>query len=130
MDLKIQIQAGRIVRKLFQQSPLSTINTGETIPGFKDVPPGNDGNGGNTGSQSDWEIWVKKKFAPVSHPIATCAMMRKDLGGVVDGRLRVYGSQNVRVVDASIVPMQLSAHLSSTLYGVAEKAADMIKNKV
>jgi choline dehydrogenase-like flavoprotein len=130
MDLKIQIQAGRIVRKLFQMPPLSTLTTGETIPGFKDIPPGNDGNGGNTGSKSDWEKWVKKNFVPVSHPIATCAMMRKDLGGVVDGRLRVYGSQNVRVVDASIVPMQLSAHLSSTLYGVAEKVADMIKNKV
>jgi choline dehydrogenase len=57
-------------------------------------------------------------------------MMRQDLGGVVDGRLKLYGAQNVRIVDASVLPLQISAHLSSTLYGVAEKVADFIKNGV
>lgn len=47
--------------------------------------------------------------------------------GVVDGRLIVYDTKNVRVVDASIMPLQISAHLSSTVYGIAEKAADIIK---
>lgn len=47
--------------------------------------------------------------------------------GVVDAHLKVYDTANVRVVDASIMPLQISAHLSSTLYGVAEKAADLIK---
>ena len=54
-------------------------------------------------------------------------MMRSELGGVVDAALRVYGTANVRVVDASVLPIQLSAHLSSTVYGIAEKAADIIK---
>lgn len=54
-------------------------------------------------------------------------MMDRALGGVVDGTLRVYDTTNLRVVDASILPLQISAHLSSTLYGVAEKAADIIK---
>ena len=53
--------------------------------------------------------------------------MRRSLGGVVNARLKVYDTLNLRVVDASVLPMQMSAHLSSTLYGVAEKAADMIK---
>jgi choline dehydrogenase len=47
--------------------------------------------------------------------------------GVVDSQLRVYDTANIRIVDASIMPLQVSAHLSSTLYGVAEKAADLIK---
>jgi choline dehydrogenase len=46
---------------------------------------------------------------------------------VVDSQLMVYGLANVRVVDASVLPVQLSAHLSSSLYGIAEKAAVMIR---
>jgi choline dehydrogenase-like flavoprotein len=54
-------------------------------------------------------------------------MMPLELGGVVDSNLTVYGTSNVRVVDASIVPFQVCGHLTSTLYAIAEKAADMIK---
>jgi choline dehydrogenase-like flavoprotein len=54
-------------------------------------------------------------------------MMPKELGGVVNNRLKVYGTRNVRVVDASIMPFQVSGHLSSTVYAIAERAADMIK---
>ena len=53
-------------------------------------------------------------------------MMSRDLGGVVDAELRVYGTQNVRVVDASVIPLQISGHLTATLYAVAERASDII----
>jgi choline dehydrogenase-like flavoprotein len=57
-------------------------------------------------------------------------MMPKKLGGVVDAQLKVYGTGNVRVVDASVMPFQVSGHLTSTLYAIAEKAADMIKEEM
>jgi len=41
----------------------------------------------------------------------------------------VYGTNNVGVVDASVLRVLISAHLSSTLYGFAEKAADAIRPK-
>jgi choline dehydrogenase-like flavoprotein len=56
-------------------------------------------------------------------------MMPKELGGVVDPTLTVYGTSNVRVVDASVLPFQVCGHLAATLYAIAEKAADMIKAK-
>jgi choline dehydrogenase len=55
-------------------------------------------------------------------------MMSRQLGGVVDPELRVYGTGNVRVVDASVLPLQISGHLTSTLYAVAERASEMIRN--
>lgn len=54
-------------------------------------------------------------------------MMSRALGGVVDPELRVYGTANVRVVDASVVPLQVSGHLTASLYGLAERASDIIK---
>lgn len=60
--------------------------------------------------------------------IGTCSMGGYDgvKAGVVDDRLRVYGVKGLRVVDASIMPLQVGAHLQSTVYAIAEKAAAMI----
>jgi choline dehydrogenase-like flavoprotein len=55
--------------------------------------------------------------------------MSRDLGGVVDPNLRVYGTGNVRVVDASVLPYQIDGHLTSTLYALSERAADIVKGK-
>jgi choline dehydrogenase-like flavoprotein len=56
-------------------------------------------------------------------------MLPRNRGGVVSPELKVYGTRNVRVVDASVLPFQLCGHLTSTLYAVAEKAADIIKKQ-
>jgi choline dehydrogenase len=55
-------------------------------------------------------------------------MLSRELGGVVDHELKVYGTTNVRVVDASVLPFQVCGHLTSTLYAVAERASDLLKN--
>ncbi|KAJ8121069.1 hypothetical protein ONZ43_g2388 [Nemania bipapillata] len=61
------------------------------------------------------------------HPVGTCAMLPLELGGVVDEKLKVYGVKNLRVVDASIMPVLVGANTCQTTYAVAEKAADLIK---
>ena len=63
---------------------------------------------------------------PNYHPIGTAAMMSRELGGVVSPELKVYGTSNVRVVDASVLPLQFSGHLTATIYAVAQRASDMI----
>ncbi|KAI0198325.1 oxidoreductase [Astrocystis sublimbata] len=60
------------------------------------------------------------------HPASTCAMLPEEIGGVVDLQLKVYGVSNLRVVDASVVPLLPPGNLQSTVYALAERAADMI----
>ncbi|KAI8244825.1 Dehydrogenase xptC [Colletotrichum sp. SAR 10_96] len=61
------------------------------------------------------------------HPSGTTSMLPKELGGVADSELMVYGTCNLRVVDAGIMPMIPGGHIQAAVYAVAEKAADIIK---
>ncbi|KAF1978065.1 putative aryl-alcohol dehydrogenase [Bimuria novae-zelandiae CBS 107.79] len=61
------------------------------------------------------------------HPSCTCAMMPEALGGVVNDRLVVHGTKNLRVIDASIFPMIPLGNIQTTVYAVAERACDLIK---
>jgi choline dehydrogenase-like flavoprotein len=53
-------------------------------------------------------------------------MRRRDWGGVVDEKFRVYGTKGLRIVDASVVPMEVNGNPTSVIYGLAEKAAEDI----
>ncbi|CZR63230.1 related to alcohol oxidase [Phialocephala subalpina] len=61
------------------------------------------------------------------HGTGSTSMLPLNLGGVVDTHLRVYGTKNLRIVDAGIQPLVPAAHLQAPVYAVAEKAADIIK---
>lgn len=65
--------------------------------------------------------YARASLQSIKHPIGTCAMAPQDLGGVVDSSLKVYGTANLRVVDASIFPQHLAAHTQATVYAVGEK---------
>ncbi|KAI9800256.1 MAG: hypothetical protein M1833_003370 [Piccolia ochrophora] len=64
---------------------------------------------------------IKNGIRTEFHPSGTCAMLPRELGGVVDPNLRVYGTQNLRVVDAGIMPLIPAAHLQAPVYAVAER---------
>lgn len=64
----------------------------------------------------DYEEYVKNFVSTTYHPVGTCSMMSKDKGGVVDSKLKVYGTSNVRVADASILPVMPSGHILSAVY--------------
>ncbi|KAK7744110.1 hypothetical protein SLS53_003631 [Cytospora paraplurivora] len=61
------------------------------------------------------------------HPCGSAAMLPKEKGGVVDSELVVYGTENLRIVDASIFPLVPRGYIQSLVYAVAERAADIIK---
>ncbi|KAF2165237.1 GMC oxidoreductase [Zasmidium cellare ATCC 36951] len=70
---------------------------------------------------------AKERQLTMYHPTGTCAMLPREEGGVVDTELRVYGTEGLRVVDASVFPMNVQGNIMSLVYAVAEKASDVIK---
>jgi choline dehydrogenase-like flavoprotein len=73
------------------------------------------------------KAWAVAGTGSQYHVSGTCAMMPKEMGGVVDGRLRVHGVKGLRVCDASIFPVIPKGPCTSSVYAVAERAADLIK---
>lgn len=71
--------------------------------------------------------WIRQSVQSEYHPVGTCAMLPRDRGGVVDEKLRLYGVENVRIVDASVFPLLPRANIQTLVYAVAERAADFIK---
>ncbi|KAJ7627826.1 alcohol oxidase [Mycena polygramma] len=116
IDLEVLVRAIKFARKLCATPSLSAVVTREVVPG--------------PAVQTDDEIkdFIRSTVDTVFHPVGTAAMLPREDGGVVDPSLKVYGTANVRVIDASIIPINVSAHPQATLYAIAEKAADIIKH--
>jgi len=78
--------------------------------------------GSATQTDEQFRAWLAETLSPSEfHPVGTCAMMPRELGGVVDEELRVYGVRGLRVVDASIMPTLVGGNTCQTVYGIAEK---------
>ena len=66
------------------------------------------------------------RLQSVYHPVGTATMAPRVIGGVVNSRLVVYGTTNLRVVDASIMPIHLATHIQQTVYAIAEKVSFLL----
>ncbi|KAI0069141.1 GMC oxidoreductase [Artomyces pyxidatus] len=142
-DLQNMVELVKFMRKLGKTAPLGDIIAREHNPGAE--------------VETDEQLvsWVKKTANSIAHTSGTCSMLPQDKGGVVDPRLKVYGTANVRVVDLSILPLHIGAPTQSAcvplssaikiseamltcncgeraayVYGMAEQAADIIKGVI
>jgi len=69
--------------------------------------------------------WVADHVETTWHSLGTCAMKPQKEGGVVDGRLNVFGTTNLKVVDLSICPDNLGTNTYSSALLVGEKGASL-----
>ncbi|KAJ7248865.1 GMC oxidoreductase-domain-containing protein [Mycena haematopus] len=70
--------------------------------------------------------WVADHVETTWHSLGTCAMKPREEGGVVDGRLNVFGTENLKVVDLSICPDNLGTNTYSSALLVGEKGASLL----
>ncbi|PBK63887.1 alcohol oxidase [Armillaria solidipes] len=114
-DVEVMLRGLKFVLKIGTIPPLVD-NIANTV-----VPP--------TVLQTDEELiqYVRNSLGTSQHPMGTAAMAPRPLGGVVDGALKVYGTSNLRVCDASAIPIAIGTHLQTTIYAMGEKLADIIK---
>lgn len=113
-DRKEMRAAIRLTREIFAQKAMDPFRGEELSPG-KHV-------------QTDAEIdeHISRNSETAYHPSCTCKMGTDEMA-VVDGEAKVHGVQNLRVVDASIMPNIVSGNLNVPTIMLAEKLADVIK---
>jgi len=116
-DVTQMLEGVRLLRKLASSPALAEIIEEEITPG--------------AGVQSDADLIadIRGRSTTVFHPTSTCMMGPDSKTAVVDNQCRVYGTQQLRVVDASIFPTVISGNTNAPVMMVAEKAADLILGK-
>jgi choline dehydrogenase-like flavoprotein len=115
IDKRIAIQGARFARERIAQSPLFSPSVVSYIEPL------------NITTDDEWFAHIADTITTPYHPCCTNAMLPREFDGVVDPSLKVYGTSNIRVVDVSILPFVLAAHLAGTAYAIGEQAADIIK---
>jgi 4-pyridoxate dehydrogenase len=103
-------------RDVAYQKPMQPFRGIETSPGEK------------VKSDDEIDAWIRATAITAHHPCGTCAM---GIGpdAVTDPELRVRGVERLRVVDASVMPDLVSAHINACVLMIAEKASDLIRNR-
>ena len=115
LDQQILVKGIKIARMLMNSAPLKPYFDHEVYPG-REVQ-----------SDEDLLTVARERSNTAYHLVGTCRMGPKtDPSAVVDSKLKVHGLQNLRVVDASIMPTIPSANVNAAVLAIAEKAASEI----
>ena len=114
-DLKQTIEAIEVARNILGQNSMKHFAGKETGPG--------------TGIQTHelYEDYIRSKAETAYHPSCTLKMGIDDMS-VVDEKLKVHGINNLRVVDASVMPEITSGNLNAPTLMIAERASEFIIN--
>jgi choline dehydrogenase len=105
--------AVKLTREIFSQAGFDPYRGSEIAPGEA------------VRTDAEIDAFVRRKADSAYHPSCTCKMGTDEMA-VVDGAARVRGLENLRVVDASIMPGVVSGNLNAPTIMMAEKIADMI----
>ena len=116
-DLNEMREGIKIARNIFHQKAFDHYRGKEISPGE------------NINSDDGLNNFIRSNGDTAYHPSCTCKMGNDDMS-VVDQNLKVYGVEKLRVVDASIMPNIVSGNLNATTVMIAEKASDLIQNKI
>ncbi|XP_075217854.1 glucose dehydrogenase [FAD, quinone]-like [Lycorma delicatula] len=121
-DIKTFLKGIHVVQDIVNSEPFKAVNASfvyakyEKCSSFKD------------GSDEYWNCLFTQAASTIFHPAGTCRMgPRDDPRTVVDPTLKVVGVDNLRVVDASVMPDLPSGNINAPVLMIAEKAADLIK---
>ncbi|KAK7462794.1 hypothetical protein VKT23_007375 [Stygiomarasmius scandens] len=114
-DAQVLVTSMQSARSILENGPFGELLESPSTPG-PDVQ-----------SAEDFENFIRSAASTVFHPLGSTTMAPKEIGGVVDSNLLVYGTSNLRVVDAGVIPIIFAAHTQATIYAIAEKASDIIK---
>ena len=116
-DLTACIEAVKLSREILNSKQFDRFRGKEWWPG--EAAKTND----------DFAAHIRQTADTLYHPVGTCKMGVDD-SAVVDPTLRVRGVKGLRVVDASIIPLQITGHTQAPTVAIAEKAADLIKRAI
>ncbi|MEM9634005.1 MAG: choline dehydrogenase [Pseudomonadota bacterium] len=113
-DLNEMIEGCKLLRKIAQSPALQSVIEEEIAPGPQ------------IETDEDMLEDVRNRCSTVFHPVSTCRMGTEQRENVVDNRLKVYGIDGLRIVDASIFPTVTSGNTNAPAIMVGEKGSDMI----
>jgi choline dehydrogenase len=113
-DRREWVEAIHCARKILNQPAFEPFNGGEVSPG--------------PSVESDQEIldWVAADGETALHPSCTCKMGKDPMSVVDPDSMKVHGMENLRVVDASVMPYVTNGNIYAPVMMIAEKAADLI----
>ena len=114
-DCRVHVAGMKIARQIMNSPDMQDIVAAEMRPGAE------------LASDNELLSYARSTGVTLYHPVSTCRMgPNPKAGDVVDAHLRVYGCQNLRVVDASIMPTLISGNTHAPTIMIAEKAASEI----